>query len=94
MSQVMTSLRLGFALALSIAAASAQENNDRHAIGVQASKIIAANCVGCHGGLVKNAGLDLRKRDTILKGGERGAAVSPGNPDLSGASGGAGLNYL
>ena len=83
MRYVITTLRIGFAIALSIAAASAQRNNDRHAIGVQASKIIAANCVGCHGGLIKNAGLDLRKRDTILKGGERGAAVSPGNPDLS-----------
>jgi len=78
----MTTLRLGIALAC-MAAVSAQQNNDRHAIGVQASKIIATNCVGCHGGLIKNAGLDLRKRDTILKGGERGAAVSPGNPDLS-----------
>ena len=83
MRYVITTLRIGFAIALSIAAASAQQNNDRHAIGVQASKIIAANCVGCHGGLIKNAGLDLRKRDTILKGGEHGAAVSPGNPDLS-----------
>ena len=83
MRYVITTLRIGFAIAISIAAASAQRNNDRHAIGVQASKIIAANCVGCHGGLIKNAGLDLRKRDTILKGGERGAAVSPGNPDLS-----------
>jgi len=83
MGQVMNSLRIGFAIVLTIAAARAQQNNDRHAVGVQASKIIAANCVGCHGALIKNAGLDLRKRDTILKGGERGAAVSPGNPDLS-----------
>src|SRR5687768_9960051 len=83
MCQEMISLRLGFAIVLTITAANAQQNNDRHAIGVQASKIIATNCVGCHGGLIKNAGLDLRKRDTILKGGERGAAVSPGNPDLS-----------
>ncbi len=79
----MTSLRFGFAIVLSFAAANAQDNNDRHAIGVRASKIIAANCVGCHGAPIKNAGLDLRKRDSILKGGERGAAVSPGNPDLS-----------
>jgi mono/diheme cytochrome c family protein len=83
MGQVMNFLRLGFVIVLTIAAAGAQQNNDRHAIGVDASRIIATNCVGCHGGLVKNAGLDLRKRDAILKGGERGAAVSPGNPDLS-----------
>jgi mono/diheme cytochrome c family protein len=79
----MNSLRIGFAIVCTIAAAFAQQNNDRHAIGVRASQIIATNCVGCHGGLIKNAGLDLRKAETILKGGERGAAVSPGNPDLS-----------
>ena len=79
----MNSLRVGFVIVLLAACANGQQNNDRHAIGVQASKIIAANCVGCHGAPIKNAGLDLRKRDTILKGGERGAAVSPGNPDLS-----------
>jgi len=83
MSQAMNPLRIGFVIVLTVAGAIAQQSNDRHAIGVQASKIIATNCVGCHGGLIKNAGLDLRKRDTILKGGERGAAVSPGNPDLS-----------
>ena len=83
MCQVMNSFRIGLAIVLCAAAAAAQDNNDRHAIGVRASKIIADNCVGCHGGLIKNAGLDLRKIDTILKGGERGAAVSPGNPDLS-----------
>jgi mono/diheme cytochrome c family protein len=79
----MNSLRLGFAIVCTIAAALAQQSNDRHAIGVRASQIIATNCVGCHGGLIKNAGLDLRKAETILKGGERGAAVSPGNADLS-----------
>jgi len=79
----MLSLRLGFAIVLSVACGSAQQNNDRHAIGVRASKILAANCVGCHGAPIKNAGLDLRKRDTILKGGERGAAVAPGSPDIS-----------
>jgi mono/diheme cytochrome c family protein len=83
MSQVMKSFRLGFAIALTLGCASAQDNNDRHAIGVRASKILATNCVACHGGLIKNAGLDLRKAETILKGGERGSAVSPGNPDLS-----------
>ncbi|MBI2688037.1 MAG: PSD1 domain-containing protein [Acidobacteria bacterium] len=79
----MTYLRLGLVLALAVVCAHAQQNNDRHSIGVKASQIIAANCVGCHGAPIKNAGLDLRKRDTILKGGERGAAVSPGNPELS-----------
>ncbi len=83
MCQVMKSFRVGFAIALALGCASAQDNNDRHAIGVRASKILATNCVACHGGLIKNAGLDLRKAETILKGGERGSAVSPGNPDLS-----------
>lgn len=79
----MKHLRLSATLVFAAGCVIAQQNNDRHAIGVQASKIIAANCAGCHGSPIKNAGLDLRKRETILKGGEHGSAVTPGSPDIS-----------
>ena len=42
-----------------------------------ARKILAEQCVSCHGA-AKMGGLDLRERESLLKGGGRGAAVVPG----------------
>jgi mono/diheme cytochrome c family protein len=52
-------------------------------LGFQAAKILSANCTGCHGAALKNSGLDLRTRDGLLKGGERGPALVPGSPETS-----------
>jgi mono/diheme cytochrome c family protein len=40
--------------------------------------VFAASCWTCHGGNVQLSKLDLRSRDTALKGGQRGAAIVPG----------------
>ncbi|MBK9168542.1 MAG: PSD1 domain-containing protein [Bryobacterales bacterium] len=48
----------------------------------QASEILRTNCLQCHGA-VQMAKLDLRSRETMLKGGERGAALVPGDPNRS-----------
>src|SRR6266853_348820 len=45
---------------------------------VAARKILEKRCQSCHGS-VQMSGLDLRQRETILKGGARGPAVKPGN---------------
>lgn len=46
--------------------------------------ILKANCFRCHGeGAELKAGLDLRLRRFIVKGGESGPAVVPGDPDES-----------
>lgn len=42
----------------------------------QANAILAENCQMCHGAAVRQSGLDLRTREKILAGGERGAAVT------------------
>jgi len=42
--------------------------------------LLIANCVACHNSSKKKADLDLSRRDTMLAGGESGAAVVPGNP--------------
>src|SRR5207249_11217674 len=39
-------------------------------------------CLGCHGA-GQMSGLDLRQRETLLKGGKRGPAVITGNPEGS-----------
>lgn len=44
----------------------------------QALSILQKNCLQCHGADQKS-GLDLRTRETALKGGRRGAAILPGN---------------
>ena len=45
--------------------------------------ILEANCLACHGSAQLQADLDLRSRDSILKGGKSGPAVVPGEPLLS-----------
>jgi len=47
-----------------------------------ARKILATQCVSCHGE-AKMGGLDLRSRESMLQGGARGAALVPGKADAS-----------
>src|SRR5579864_1246648 len=48
----------------------------------QARRVLADNCLSCHGP-VQMSGLRLDSRDSILHGGNRGAAVIPGNSAAS-----------
>jgi hypothetical protein len=45
--------------------------------------ILQANCVSCHGGQKVRSGLRLTSREALLKGGDRGPAVSPDKPGES-----------
>ena len=47
-----------------------------------ARAILNRACVSCHGE-AKISGLDLRQLDTVLKGGQKGPAVIPGNAEAS-----------
>ena len=51
-------------------------------VDAAARAILEKNCLGCHGP-AQMSGLDLRQRDTILKGGKRGAAIVPGDAEGS-----------
>ena len=44
--------------------------------------LLAKNCCTCHG-KEKTSGLDLRTRDAMLRGGSRGPALVPGDPEAS-----------
>src|SRR5439155_6939178 len=48
-----------------------------------AVSVLETNCLACHAGKLKKAGLDLSSRDSILKGGEHGPAIVPGNAKAS-----------
>ncbi|MFN0166333.1 MAG: DUF1553 domain-containing protein [Bryobacteraceae bacterium] len=41
--------------------------------------ILEKRCLGCHNGNVKKSGFDLSSRATLVRGGDRGPAVVPGN---------------
>ncbi|HEY9435747.1 MAG TPA: PSD1 and planctomycete cytochrome C domain-containing protein [Blastocatellia bacterium] len=58
------------------------EQEDQQRIARQAVAILQTRCVVCHG-KDKESGLDLRRREGLLKGGSRGAAVKPGDADES-----------
>jgi Planctomycete cytochrome C len=45
--------------------------------------ILEAKCNRCHGARQRGGKLDLRTREAMLKGGNTGAAIEPGNPDKS-----------
>ena len=48
----------------------------------RASEILKHECLSCHGS-IRASGLDLRSREGMLRGGNRGPAVEPGRPDFS-----------
>src|ERR1043166_7161150 len=50
--------------------------------GEAARAILEKNCFACHGS-AQMSGLDLRQRETILRGGKRGPAIVPGKPEES-----------
>lgn len=45
----------------------------------QIAPLLEAHCVHCHGGEAIEAGLDLRRRSTLLKGGDSGPAIVAGD---------------
>jgi hypothetical protein len=45
--------------------------------------VLSAKCWVCHGRITKEAGLDLRTREALLRGGKSGPAIVPGNPGAS-----------
>jgi mono/diheme cytochrome c family protein len=49
----------------------------------QVRPILAGTCQKCHGVQKQKGGLRLDSRDSLLKGGDSGAAVVPGKPDAS-----------
>jgi hypothetical protein len=45
--------------------------------------VLTSTCVPCHGGKKTESGLNLRSREALVKGGDRGPALVPGDPDHS-----------
>ena len=45
--------------------------------------VLATNCLPCHGGKKTNSGFKVDSREAILRGGDRGPAIVPGEPGKS-----------
>jgi mono/diheme cytochrome c family protein len=65
------------------AAPASAASSDRQGLANRAQALLQAKCARCHGEQGRAAGLDLRSRDTILKGGASGPAIIPGQPNES-----------
>ena len=73
--------QFGYVLALIAAitpSAVAQQANQEEAL-----QVLEKNCFQCHGESLKMANLDMRSREALLKGGDKGAAVVPGHAEES-----------
>src|SRR5262245_17103853 len=49
----------------------------------EAVSILKQKCFQCHGDALQMSKLDLRTRESMLKGGEKGPAIVPGNAEKS-----------
>ena len=62
----------------------ASSEDDAIFFTTQIRPILETHCLGCHGGgSEKSSGLDLSTRDRLLRGGDRGPDVVPGNANAS-----------
>src|SRR5262245_2169457 len=69
---------------LPIARNNAQEAQPSEAqVEKKVSSILKLKCLQCHGEAVQMSDLDLRTRESMLKGGENGPAIVPGNAEAS-----------
>ncbi|MDX2032998.1 MAG: PSD1 and planctomycete cytochrome C domain-containing protein [Blastocatellia bacterium] len=77
-SLILLMLITGFVIASRSRGASAQ-----NLFPEKVAAIFEKNCTSCHGARVQRSGLDLRTEAGALKGGARGPAVVPGDPEKS-----------
>jgi Protein of unknown function (DUF1553)/Protein of unknown function (DUF1549)/Planctomycete cytochrome C len=80
---ILAFVSLGIGL-LPIANPNAQESrpSDKQ-VENQVFSILKQKCLQCHGEAVQMSNLDLRTRESMLKGGETGPAIVPGNAEAS-----------
>src|SRR5579871_227503 len=65
------------------AAAAGDRADEREFFERRVRPVLAEHCFSCHGPKKQQAGLRLDSRAALLKGGESGPAVVPGEPERS-----------
>ena len=61
----------------------AQAQDAEHFFETHVRPVLVEKCIGCHGDQKQSGGLRLDSREAILKGGESGAAMIPGDVSAS-----------
>ncbi len=77
------SLLIGLLCGFAVSRDTAAENSPVPKFESDIAPILEARCLKCHGDGKLEAGLDLRRRFLIVKGGDSGAGLVEGNPDES-----------
>jgi hypothetical protein len=72
---------LPFVFAVGSVFAQQQPSSDLYRDQIQ--PLLSKNCLPCHNAKVKQGGLDLSTRESLLRGSEHGPVVVPGNPNNS-----------
>ena len=73
---------LAFAIWTSVSGFTAADENERF-FESRIRPILAEHCLECHGPTKQSGELRLDSRDHLIKGGESGPVLSPGNPNAS-----------
>ena len=76
-------IRFGFTLGVALCTALPAQVLSGNPHPPTALALLEQHCVPCHGGAKTKAGLDLTTHAALLRGGESGAAVVLGRPELS-----------
>jgi hypothetical protein len=63
-------------------AAGADESRDTF-FELRIRPVLTTVCLPCHGGKKTESGLKVTSREALLRGGDRGPAIVPGDPDQS-----------
>jgi hypothetical protein len=69
-----------------LACLSAEQKPQKDAVrffDTRVAPILTRRCLGCHNEELKDGGVSFLDRDSLLRGGRRGAAVVPGDPEGS-----------
>lgn len=83
MSPVAQSRRYVQQVALAAALITSAAAADKPRFEPDVLPIFQAHCLGCHSGAKAQAGLDLATRESVVKGGKSGPAITPGSSEKS-----------
>ena len=72
-----------FAMGFAVAMAQETSLKDARFFDRRVAPILTRRCLGCHNQELKDGGVSFLDRDSLLKGGPRGPAIVPGDPERS-----------
>jgi hypothetical protein len=74
---------IGLVASLLILRSAAGDDSPETFFELKVRPVLATNCLPCHGGKKAESGLKVDSREALLRGGDRGPAIVPGQPEKS-----------